>query len=355
MKYPVSEIVKIFENAKVQGDASVELSGIASLDKATPNDLSFLGNKKYSSDVPTTKAGAILLPNSYNGKLPENSTIIRVENPSAELAKLGEIIEKVLWPEIKPAIHQSAVIDESAKIGKDVYIGVNVIICEGAEIGDGTVLQGNNYIGRFAKIGERSFIMPNAVIMDYCELGKRVRLQPGVVIGSDGYGYELIKGVHVKVPQTGKVVVEDDVEIGANTCIDRARFDKTLIGKGTKIDNLVQVAHNVQIGQGALLVSQVGVSGSTSIGNYCVLGGQVGVAGHLKIADGVMIGGQSGVNGDLKPPENHKQGTPFVVRGTPPRPYMKAQKIDALLGHLIELFDRVKDLEKRAGIDKKTF
>ena len=355
MKYPVSEIVKIFENAEIQGDASVELSGIASLDKATESDLSFLGNKKYSAEVPTTKAGAVLLPRKYDGKLPEKSTIIRVDNPSAELAKLGEIIEKVLWPKIKPAIHPTAVIDESAKIGENVFLGPNVVICEGAEIGNGTVLQGNNYIGRYVKIGENSHIMPNAVVMDYCELGKRVRLQPGVVIGSDGYGYELIKGVHVKVPQTGKVVVEDDVEIGANTCIDRARFDKTLIGKGTKIDNLVQIAHNVQIGQGALLVSQVGVSGSTSIGNYCVLGGQVGVAGHLKIADGVMIGGQSGVNGDLKPPADHKQGTPYVVRGTPPRPYMKAHKIDALTGHLIELFDRVKDLEKNAGLDKKTF
>ncbi len=355
MKYPVKDIITIFENAEVQGDTSVELSGIASLEKATPTDLSFLGNKKYSSDVPTTKAGAVLLPRNYNGTLPENSVIIRVDNPSAELAKLGALIESVLWPKVQPQTHPTAVVSESAKIGKDVYLGANVIVCDGAEIADNVVILGNNYIGRYAKIGEGSTIMPNAVVMDYCELGKRVRLQPGCVIGSDGYGYELINGVHVKVPQTGKVVVEDDVEIGANTCIDRARFDKTLVGKGTKIDNLVQVAHNVQIGQGALLVSQVGVSGSTSIGNYCVLGGQVGVAGHIKISDGIMIGGQSGINGDLIPPADHPKGKPYVVRGTPPRPYMKQHKIDALTGHLIELFDRVKDLEKQVGIDKKTF
>ena len=355
MKYTVKDIIEIFENPEIQGDLNVSLSGIASLDKAKETDLSFLGNKKYASDVPSTKAGAVLLPRNYKGTLPQNSTVIRVDNPSAELAKLGNLVEAVLWPKLTPQIHSTAVIDKTARIGENVFIGPNVVVCEGAVVADGSVLLGNNYVGRYVKIGKECYIMPNAVIMDYCELGQKVRLQPGVVIGSDGYGYELVNGVHVKVPQTGRVVVEDDVEIGANTCIDRARFDKTVIGKGTKIDNLVQVAHNVQIGQGSLLVSQVGVSGSTQIGNYCVLGGQVGVAGHIKIDDGVMIGGQSGVNGDLIRPDDLPKGKPYVVRGTPPRPYMKAHKIDALIGHLVELFDRVGDIEKKIGIDKKTF
>lgn len=355
MKYPVKDIVSIFDNPEVCGDASVELSGIASLEKATPSDLTFLGNKKYAHEVPLTNAGAILLPRNYAGELPKNSVIIKVDNPSAELAKLGALVEKALWPAVKPAIHPSAAVAETAKIGKDVFLGPNTTVCEGAEIGDGAVLLGNCYVGRFVKVGEKSFLMPNTTVMDYCVLGRRVRLQPGVVIGSDGYGYEFVNGAHVKVPQTGKVVVEDDVEIGANTCIDRARFDTTLVGAGTKIDNLVQVAHNVQIGRGALLVSQVGVSGSTRIGNYCVLGGQVGVAGHLKIDDNVMIGGQSGVNGDIIRPREYPQNKPYVVRGTPPRPYLKAHKIEALVGHLIELFDRVKDLEKKTGLDKKTF
>ncbi len=355
MKYPVSEIVKIFENAEIQGDASVEVASIASLDKAAEHDLSFLGNAKYSAEVPHTKAGAVLLPRKYKGDLPPNSTVIWVDNPSAELAKLGAIVEKVLWPELKPQIHPSAVIDPSAKLGANVFVGPNCTVCEGAVIGDNAVLLGNVYVGRFVKIGEKSYIMPNAVIMDYCELGRRVRLQPGVVLGSDGFGYEFVNGVHVKVPQTGKVVLEDDVEIGANTCIDRARFDKTLIGNGSKIDNLVQIGHNVHIGQKAILVSQVGIAGSTSIGNYAVLGGQVGVAGHIKIADGVMIGGQSGVNGDITPPPDHPKGKPYAVRGTPPRPYLRAHKIDALIGHIPELFDRVKDIEKHIGLDKKTF
>ncbi len=347
IKYPLKEIVKLFENPEISGDENVELSAIASLDKATPSDLTFLGNKKYSPDVPSTKAGAVLLPRDYNGELPKDSTIVRVDDPSRELAKLCEIIEKALWPKPEASIHPTAVIDPKAKIGQNVTLGANLIVCEGAEIGDGTVLQGNNYIGRFAKIGADCFLFPNSVVMDYCELGNRVRLQPGAVIGSDGYGYVFVNGQHIKVPQVGKVVIEDDVEIGANTTIDRARFDTTRIGAGAKIDNLVQIAHNVQVGKGALLVSQVGVSGSTQIGDFAVLAGQVGVAGHLKIGSGAMIGGQSGVNGDI--PEK------AYMRGTPPRPYMKAHKIEIMVGHLPELYDRVKEVEKKLGIEKKTF
>ena len=347
VKFPLKEIVKLFENPEIVGDDSVELSAIASLTKATQSDLSFLGNKKYSPEVPTTNAGAVLLPRNYKAELPKNSTIVYVDDPSRELAKLGELIEKALWPKPTPSIHPTAVIDPKAKVGENVTIGANVIICEGAVIGNGTVLQGNNYIGRFAKLGDDCFIFPNAVVMDYCELGNRVRLQPGAVIGSDGYGYVFVDGKHVKVPQVGKVVLEDDVEIGANTTIDRARFDTTRVGAGSKVDNLVQIAHNVQVGKGALLVSQVGISGSTEIGDYAVLGGQVGVAGHLKIGAGAMIGGQIGINGDIEPKA--------YMRGSPARPYMKAHKIDVMIGHLPELFDRVKDVEQKLGIEKKTF
>ena len=311
-KYPIKEIVKLFANPEISGNADAEISGIASLEKAKPTDLTFLGNKKYAHEVPTTKAGAVLLPRNYDGALPEGAAIVRVDDPSVELAKLCKIVEEALWPKPKAAIHPTAAIDPKAVIGKNVFIGPNVSICEGAVIGDGAVLQGNNYVGRFAKIGEDSFLFPTAVVMDYCELGKRVRLQPGAVIGSDGYGYVFVDGKHVKVPQVGKVVVEDDAEIGANTCIDRARFETTLVGAGTKIDNLVQVAHNVQIGKGALLVSQVGISGSTSVGDFAVLGGQVGVAGHLKIGAGAMIGGQSGVNGDI-PPKSYMRDRKSVV------------------------------------------
>lgn len=347
MKYKVKDLVKIFDKAEVEGDVEVKVSSIAALDKAEKGDLSFLGNKKYAPQVENTKASAVLLPRKYNGKIPENCTAIRVDNPSAELAKICAEIEKVLLPRPEAAIHPAAVIDRDAILGENVFIGPNVVICAGAEIAEGAILYANNYVGRFAKIGKNAILMPNSVVMEHCEIGEGSRLQAGAVIGSDGYGYEFVNGVHVRVPQVGKVVIGKDVDIGANTCIDRARFDKTVIGDGTKVDNLVQVGHNVETGQGCLLVSQVGISGSTKLGNYCVLGGQVGVAGHLKIGDGAMIGGQSGVNGDID--------AGAYMRGTPPRPYMKAHKIEILIGHLPDLYDRVKDLEKNLGIEKKVF
>lgn len=341
----LKDIIPMFDNPEVIGDENVILHSVASLEKAGEGDLTFLSNEKYTSEVPATKASVVLLPRNYAGSLPEGATVVKVDNPSVELAKLCGIAEKAMWPAPAPQTHPSAVIAPTAKIGKNCFIGANVIVCDGAEIGDNCVFLGNNYVGRHVKIGNDCFVMPNAVVMDYCELGKRVRLQPGVVVGSDGFGYVFMNGKHEKVPQVGRVVLCDDVEIGANTCIDRARFDKTIVGEGSKVDNLVQIAHNVEIGKCALLVSQVGVSGSTHVGNYCILGGQVGVAGHLKIGDGAKIGGQSGVNGNI--PEN------AVVRGAPARPYFRAHKIEAILNHLPEILERLKDVEAKLGFKKK--
>ncbi len=346
-EYTVKDILEIFDKPTVEGDVSKTLRSIASLETATEHDLSFLGNKKYAHLVPTTNAGAILLPRDYAGECPPTAAIIRVDNPSFELAKICAIIEKALWPDPKPSVHPSAVIDPEAEIADGVYIGPNVVVCRKARVAKGARLMANNYVGACAQIDENAIMMPNSVLMDYCKLGKRSRLQPGAVVGSDGYGYQLIDGEHKKIPQVGIVVIEDDVDIGANTCIDRARFDKTVVGRGTKVDNLVQIAHNVQIGSCALLVSQVGISGSTKIGNYAVLGGQVGVAGHLKIGDGAMIGGQSGINGNVGPKE--------FLRGTPAYPYLKAHKLEILKEKLPELFARVKDLEEKLGIEKKVF
>ena len=345
--YKVKDIIAIFDSPEVKGDAERELSGIAALNDASEKDLSFLGNKKYASDVPVTKAGAILLPRNYSGEIPANSTAIFVDDPSLELAKIGALIEEHLWPEQEPSVHPSAVIAESAKVAKSAIIGPNVVVCDNAVVGERARIQANNYIGASAVIGDDAWIMPNAVVMDYCEVGKRSRLQPGAVIGSDGYGYAYKDGEHKRIPQVGKVVLEDDVDIGANTTIDRARFDKTLIGAGTKIDNLVQIAHNVKTGKGCLIVSQTGISGSTELGNFCILGGQVGLVGHIKIGDGAMIGAQSGVTHDIEPKA--------YVRGSPAYPYIKAQKIDVLNEKLPDLFARVSDLEKNAGIEKKTF
>ncbi len=346
-EYKIQDLLQIFSNPEVKGDTSKTLSGIAGLSEAKPSDLSFLGNKKYAHEVEKSQAGAILLPRAYKGGVSENTTAIFVDDPSIELAKICALIEAVLWQKPKAGIHPSAVIDPSAKIAKTAIIGPNVVISANAKIGEGARIQANNYIGVSAVIGDDAWIMPNAVIMDYCEVGKRSRVQPGAVIGSDGYGYAYQDGKHIRIPQVGKVVLEDDVDIGANTTIDRARFDKTVVGEGTKIDNLVQIAHNVRIGKGCLIVSQTGISGSTKLGNFCILGGQVGVVGHIELGDGAKVGAQSGINHDLKPNE--------YVRGTPAYPFMTAHKLDILKEKLPDLFKRLQDVEKAVGIDKKTF
>lgn len=345
--YKLSDIVKIFENPEIKGSTEIELSAISSLSEAKPSDLTFLGNKKYIHEVAQTKAGAILLPRDYKDALPENTTLIYVDNPSLELAKLCGFIEQFLWKKPEAGIHPSAVIHPSAKVAPTAIIGPNVTISENAVIGERARIQANNYIGVSAIVKEDAWIMPNAVIMDYCEVGKRCRVQPGAVIGSDGYGYVYQDGKHIRVPQIGRVILEDDVDIGANTTIDRARFDRTLIGEGTKIDNLVQIAHNVRTGKACLVVSQTGISGSTELGNFCILGGQVGLVGHIKLGDGAKVGAQSGINHDIAPNE--------YVRGTPAYPFMKAHKLDILKEKLPELFDRVREVEKKLGIEKKTF
>lgn len=345
--YTLKELINIFDSPQVKGDSNISIAAIASLASAKAGELSFLGNKKYASEVPNTKASAILLPKDYQGELPENACAIFVENPSMELAKICTLIEEELFAKPKAQIHKSAVVAESAKIAESACIGPNVVIEEGVIIGERARIQANNYIGAHAVISDDAWIMPNAVIMDYCVVGKRSRIQPGAVIGSDGYGYEYSNGRHLRVPQVGNVILEDDVDIGANTTIDRARFDKTLIGEGTKIDNLVQIGHNVQVGKGCLIVSQTGISGSTKLGNFCILGGQVGLVGHIELGDGAKIGAQSGVNHDIP--------AGAYVRGTPAYPFMQAHKMDILKEKLPEMNKRIQEIEGHLGMNKKMF
>jgi UDP-3-O-[3-hydroxymyristoyl] glucosamine N-acyltransferase len=210
---------------------------------------------------------------------------------------------------------------------------------DGAVVGERTHLQAQVFNGRAASIGDDCWLMPGVMVATECRLGRRVRLHAGVVIGSDGFGYEFVAGRHEKVPQVGQVVIEDDVEIGANTTIDRARFSRTLIGEGTKIDNLVQIAHNVVIGKHCLICAQAGVSGSTVVGDYVVLGGQAGLAGHITVGRGSKIDGQTGVNSDLEPGSSAK--------GTPCLPYQLEQRINVLRPRLPELFRRVDALEEQ--------
>lgn len=345
ISYTSAQLQDLLKPERVSGETSAHISGIASLSEAHEGDISFLGNKKYTAEVAGSKASVILVPLDYRGSAAPAQALFHVENPSAALAKLCSVIEARLWPRPQPIIHPSAVVDREANVSQEAYIGPGCVIEAGAVIGAGTVLQAQVYVGRNARIGENCWIRPHASIGDYCELGNRVNIHNGAVIGGEGFGYETQNGRHEKVPQVGKVILHDDVEIGANTTIDRARFNATVVGEGSKVDNLVQIAHNVQIGKHCLIVSQVGISGSTKLEDYVVLAGQVGVIGHLKLGKGCILGAQSGVSADVPAGKYY--------RGAPARDAFLENKLSSLYGRLPEFFTRLKHIEKHLDIDPK--
>ena len=319
------------------GRYSGNITGIASLSSAQNGELSFLGNAKYRSEVVGSDASVLLLPKNYEGKPEEGQLYLKLENPSFALAMICREIERLLLPTPKPGIDPSAVIHPTARVSPDAHIGPLCVVDEEAVV-DAAVLRSHVHIGRNAKVGAGAHLFSSVVVGDYCVIGERNRLLAGCVIGSDGYGYEYLENAHQRVPQMGNVVTAADVDIGANTTIDRARFGSTYIGQGTKIDNQVQVAHNVQIGKHCLLVAQVGVSGSTIIGDGVVVGGQAGIAGHLSIGDRAMIAGGAAIVKSV--PAGLK------MRGSPAVEMALNNRIIVLQRKLPELFKRFDQLEK---------
>ena len=336
--YTPEELAAIVDARRTVGTADRKVTDIASLSTARAGDLSFLGNAKYRAQVASSEATVLLLPSDYAGEPRAGQVFLYVENPSVALARLCARIEQTLWPKPAPGVHPSAVVAPGAQVDATAHVGPLCVVEAGARIGAGSVLQASVFVGRDAVVGEGCFLMPGCVIATTCVLGHRVRLQPGVVVGSDGFGYEFVKGRHEKVPQIGTVVIGDDVEIGANSTLDRARFSRTVVGEGTKIDNLVQIAHNVTIGKHCILCSQVGISGSTTLEDYVILGGQAGVGGHITLGKGSKAGGQAGISSDL-PAGSYVNGTPAI-------PYLLERRIAILQQRLPELFKRVERLEK---------
>ena len=332
VKLTTEELLLTIGDAVTEGDASDDITGIASLDEARCGDLSFLGNEKYRKLVSKSKASVILLPERYEGSPKSGQLYIRVENPSQSLALLCQTIESQLYPSPPVGVHQTAWVHPEAKVSPKAHVGAFAFVGQGSEIADGVVIGEHVGIGRSVFIGSSCHIRPKVIIGDYCEIGQRVILQPGAVIGSDGYGYNFIDGEHHKIPHVGKIVIEDNVEIGANTTVDRARFSETRIGEGTKIDNLVQIAHNVIIGKHCLIVAQVGISGSTVIEDGTIIGGQAGLAGHLKVGAGAKIAAQAGITKDVE--------AGAYLKGNPALPYMLAQRIAVLQKKLPDLFKR---------------
>ncbi|MFZ3073175.1 MAG: UDP-3-O-(3-hydroxymyristoyl)glucosamine N-acyltransferase [Thermodesulfobacteriota bacterium] len=340
-KFTLKEIA-VALGGEVRGDASIEIHGIAGLEEALPGDIAFLSNPKYEKFLDTTRASAVIV--SVKTKTTDGKNFIVVKDPYLAFAKALVLLKPAV--RFRQGISPKADIHASAKLGKDVSIGSFAVMEEGAEAGDGCVIYPGVYIGRGSIVGEGSVIYSNVSIREGVRIGRRVIIHCNSVIGSDGFGYVKEGNSYAKIPQTGGVIIGDDVEIGASVTIDRATLGQTVIGRGTKIDNLAQLAHNVKIGEDTIIVAQVGVSGSTKIGSRVTLAGQTGVAGHIEITDDVTIGAKSGVTNDIK-----VQG---VYTGYPVVPHMEWLRAQAAFAKLPELLKRVRELEKRLEeVEKK--
>jgi UDP-3-O-[3-hydroxymyristoyl] glucosamine N-acyltransferase len=319
------------------GDGSAEIRAVAGLREAQAGDLSFFTNRKYLGLLAKTSASAVLVAEDFQGET--KASLIRVPNPDAAFAKVTGFF-CTPPPVYAPGVDASARVHPSARLGEGVHVGPCAVIQAGASVGDRTVVQAGVYIGENARIGADGLLSVGAVLRENVILGNRVIIHNNTVIGSEGFGYSVDdKGVRTKVPQVGIVRVGDDVEIGACVCVDRARFGETRIGNGVKIDNLVQIAHNVIVQDHAVLVAQVGISGSSVVEHHAILAGQVGVAGHLTIGAGAVVGAQGGVTKDVAPKA--------YVWGTPAAPFDKYSQNLANLNRLPKLIERVARLEAK--------
>jgi len=336
MPFTIAEIAQV-TGGQVLGDASQVLNGFAPADRAQPGDLTFAENENYFARAEQSAASAIIVDGPFTSS---QKVLIRVPNSRIAFAK----VLPLFFPEpaFAPGIHPTAIIPASAQVHPTAYLGPYCVLGENVRVGARCVLRGSNHVGANCQLGEEVHLFPNATLYPDTEVGHRVRIHSGSVIGADGFGYVNDAGVHRKVPQIGKVILGDDVEIGANVTIDRGALGPTVIGKGTKIDNLVQIAHNVIIGEHCLVVSQAGIAGSTKLGNYVILGGQVGLAGHLKIGNRVSIAAQSGVMHSIADGEKWF--------GYPAQPDRQTKRQIIALHQLPELIRRVAELERKIGI-----
>ncbi|MBD3246512.1 MAG: UDP-3-O-(3-hydroxymyristoyl)glucosamine N-acyltransferase [Candidatus Omnitrophica bacterium] len=334
MKYTLGQINEMIQGALV-GDPQVLITGISGIKEARQGDITFLANSKYLPLMNSTKASAIIVSREIEQS---SKPIIQTENPSLAFAKVVNIVAPNDMSHPK-GIHPTAVISPNARLGKNVSVGAYTIIESECEIGDGSIIYGGCFLGREVRIGKDCLVYPHVSIREGIRLGNRVIVHSGAVIGSDGFGFATVKGMQEKIPQIGTVEIEDDVEIGSNVTIDRARFDTTHIGRGTKIDNLVQIAHNVHIGENCIIVAQAGISGSTTLGKGVILAGQAGVVGHIQIGDGAIVAAQAGVTKAV--PAGTK------VSGYPAKPHGEAKRVNACMQRLPQLHKRIKELEEK--------
>ncbi len=332
-----------FIQGKIEGDENAKINTFAKIEEGVPGAISFLSNPKYTHYIYDTQSSVVLVNEDVELTQPVKATLIRVKNAYECVAKLLQLYQSMM-PK-KTGISPQAFVSASAKIGKDCYVGAFAYIGEGVVIGDNTQIHPNVVIEDGAKLGARCIIYPNVTIYNGCKLGNNVTIHAGSVIGADGFGFAPNTEGYDKIPQIGIVTIEDNVEIGANTCVDRSTMGTTIIRKGVKLDNLVQIAHNVEVGENTVMSAQVGIAGSTKIGKWCMFGGQVGIAGHATIGDKTFLGAQSGVPGNIK-------GNVTLI-GTPPTDPKAYFKQIAITRKLPEIYKKVIELEKQIEELKK--
>jgi len=336
----ISELIS--EEKSIKHDAL--LTNASELKEANENSVCFFENEKFSEDLKASPAGLIFVPADFDKSLKPDSNLIFSENPYFSFMKLVKIWLKTDEPETEFTISENAEISQTAKIGKDVKIAHYTVIEANTKIGDGSIIESNCIIGKNVIIGKNCHIFSNTTIYEDSVIGDNVAIHAGCVIGADGFGYFLHENKQRKIPQIGNVIIENDVEIGANTTIDRATLGSTIIGEGTKIDNLVQIGHNCKIGKHSIICAQVGLAGSTEIGDYVYLAGQVGVAGHLKIDDGAMIGAQSGISNYV--PKNAKYlGYPAIDAGLQKRIFAVQRKLPEIVKYINKEIKKAKNEE----------
>lgn len=282
----------------VEGDGEVKVGTFAKIEEGQPGALSFLANPKYTHHIYTTDSSVVLVKRDFVAEQPVKATLIRVDDPYATIARLLEMVQEMTRV-VKKGVEQPSYVAEGVVIPEDAYVGAFAYIGKGAVIGAGAKIYPHTYVGDGCEVGDESILYSGVKVYDGCRIGKRCILHSGAVIGADGFGFAPVDGRYEKIPQTGNVIIEDDVEIGANTTIDRAMMGSTRICNGVKLDNLIQIAHNCEVGADTVMAAQGGVAGSTKLGERCMVGGQVGLAGHIHIGDEVHIGAQSGINKDV--------------------------------------------------------
>lgn len=337
MQFSAAQISSII-NGRVEGDPSASVSSFAKIEEANAGQLAFLANPKYEEYLYSTGASVIIVNDTLELKSPLSATLIRVPDAYSAFARLLSAYQDIVSLQLS-GIEQPSHIAATASVGERVFVGAFAYLADNVVVGNDTKIHPQVYLGRNVRVGNNTVIHPGVKIYHDCVIGDHVIIHAGTVIGSDGFGFApQADGSYNKVPQIGNVVVEDHVEIGANSCIDRATIGSTIIRQGSKLDNLIQIAHNVEVGRNNVIAAQAGVSGSTKIGDHVQIGGQAGIAGHITIAEGTRIGGQSGVTKAIKTPNT-------ALNGTPAFDYKSSLRTQALIRQLPELERRMQELE----------